>query len=42
MSQPARAARLSTLREHLLGQLMLTRAAPLDAALAALLIDELD
>ena len=31
-----------TLREHLLGQLVLTRAAPRDAALAALLIDELD
>ncbi|WP_442880268.1 RNA polymerase factor sigma-54 [Achromobacter sp. ESBL13] len=36
------AARPDTLREHLLGQLMLTRAAPRDAALAALLIDELD
>lgn len=31
-----------TLREHLLGQLRLTRAAPRDAALVALLIDELD
>ncbi|MFY3598604.1 RNA polymerase sigma-54 factor, partial [Achromobacter xylosoxidans] len=36
------AARPDTLREHLLGQLVLTRAAPRDAALAALLIDELD
>lgn len=36
------AARPDTLREHLLGQLMLTRAAPRDVALAGLLIDELD
>ncbi|AUL48875.1 RNA polymerase sigma-54 factor [Bordetella trematum] len=36
------AARETTLREHLLGQLALTRAAPRDAALTALLIDELD
>ncbi len=36
------AARETTLREHLLGQLALTRAAPRDAALVALLIDELD
>ncbi|MGN6657449.1 MAG: RNA polymerase factor sigma-54, partial [Achromobacter mucicolens] len=36
------AARPDTLREHLLGQLALTRAAPRDAALASLLIDELD
>ena len=38
---PPEAAMPDTLREHLLGQLMLTRAAPRDA-LAALLIDELD
>ena len=38
---PPEAAMPDTLREHLLGQLMLTRAAR-DAALAALLIDELD
>jgi len=36
------AARPVTLREHLLDQLALTRAAERDAALAALLIDELD
>ncbi|AZR83757.1 RNA polymerase factor sigma-54 [Bordetella pertussis] len=36
------AARPDTLREHLLGQLALTRAAPRDAALCGLLIDELD
>ncbi|WP_278488256.1 RNA polymerase factor sigma-54 [Achromobacter insolitus] len=36
------AARPDTLREHLLGQLGLTRAAPRDVALAGLLIDELD
>jgi RNA polymerase sigma-54 factor len=36
------AARPDTLREHLLGQLTLTRAAPRDAALVSLLIDELD
>ncbi|WP_076518039.1 MULTISPECIES: RNA polymerase factor sigma-54 [unclassified Achromobacter] len=36
------AARPDTLREHLLGQLALTRAAPRDAALTSLLIDELD
>lgn len=35
-------ARPDTLREHLLGQLALTRAAPRDAALVSLLIDELD
>jgi hypothetical protein len=35
-------ARDDTLREHLLLQLSLTRAAPRDAALATLLIDELD
>lgn len=35
-------AKDDTLREHLLGQLALTRAAPRDAALATLLIDELD
>ena len=39
---PPEAAMPDTLREHLLGQLVLTRAAPRDAALAALLIDELD
>jgi len=36
------AARQATLREHLLDQLALTRAAERDAALAALLIEELD
>jgi len=36
------AARPETLREYLLGQLALTRASPRDAALVALLIDELD
>ncbi len=36
------AARPDTLREHLQGQLALTRAAPRDAALVGLLIDELD
>ena len=41
-SGPPETARPDTLREHLLGQLMLTRAAPRDAVLAALLIDELD
>lgn len=41
-SDTPQAARADTLREHLLGQLVLTRAAPRDAALAALLIDELD
>jgi len=41
-SDAPQAARADTLREHLLGQLVLTRAAPRDAALAALLIDELD
>ncbi|KAG1080507.1 hypothetical protein G6F40_015851 [Rhizopus arrhizus] len=39
---PPETARPDTLREHLLGQLMLTRAAPRDVVLAALLIDELD
>ncbi len=41
-SGPPEAARPDTLREHLLGQLMLTRAGPRDMALAGLLIDELD
>lgn len=41
-SGPPEAARPDTLREHLLGQLMLTRAGPRDMALASLLIDELD
>lgn len=36
------AAHTDTLREHLLGQLALTRAAPRDLALVRLLIDELD
>lgn len=36
------AARSETLREHLLGQLMLTRATDRDLALVGLLIDELD
>jgi RNA polymerase sigma-54 factor len=35
-------ARTETLREHLLAQLAVTRASPRDAALTALLIDELD
>nr|WP_066124364.1 RNA polymerase factor sigma-54 [Bordetella ansorpii] len=41
-SDTPQTARTDTLREHLLGQLILTRAGPRDAALAALLIDELD
>jgi len=39
---PAQAARPDTLREHLQGQLALTRASRRDAALVGLLIDELD
>jgi RNA polymerase sigma-54 factor len=39
---PPEAARPDTLREHLIGQLMLTRASARDRVLAGLLIDELD